>query len=51
MRKIAVRLRIMAFTVTGRTAVFLLLCGSTDRGAFSGKSQMFRNNESFGAGN
>ena len=46
---IAVRLRIMAFAVAGRTAVFLtiadpffsLLRGSPDRSAVTDKSQMF----------
>ncbi|WP_242955860.1 hypothetical protein [Lachnoclostridium sp. An181] len=55
----AVRLRIMAFTVTGRTAFFLaiagtrfaLLRGSTDRSAITGKSQMVWINEAFRAGN
>ena len=45
---VAVWLRIMAFAVAGRTAFFLaiadpffsLLCGSTDRSAVSGKSQI-----------
>ena len=44
---VTVRLGVMALTVTGRTAFFLtiadtlfsLLCGSTDRGAVTGKSQ------------
>ena len=47
---VAVRLRIMAFAVAGRTAVFLtiadpffpLLRGSPDRSAVTGKSQMIR---------
>ena len=45
---VTVRLGVMALTVTGRTAflltiadtLFSLLCGSTDRGAVTGKSQM-----------
>ena len=45
---VTVRLGVMALTVTGRTAFFLaiadtlfsLLCGSTDRGAVTGKGQM-----------
>ena len=45
---VTVRLRIMAFAIAGRTAfiltvadpLFSLLCGSTDRGAISGKGQM-----------
>ena len=45
---VAVRLRIMAFAAAGRTAFFLaitdpffsLLCGSADRSAVTGKSQM-----------
>ena len=45
---VTVGLGIMAFTVTGRTAflltiadaLFALLCGSTDRGAVTGKSQV-----------
>ena len=45
---VTVRLRIMASTVAGRAAfiltiadpLFPLLCGSTDRGAISGKGQM-----------
>ena len=45
---VAVGLGIMAFTVTGRTAflltmanaLFALLCGSTDRGAVTGKGQV-----------
>ena len=56
---VAVRLRIMAFAATGRTAFFLaiaaafftLLCSSADRRAVTGKSQMFRVYESFRAGN
>lgn len=52
---IAVRLRIMAFAVAGRTAVFLtiadpffpLLCSSADRGAVTGKSQMVWIDQSF----
>ncbi len=51
---VAVRLRIMAFAVTGRTAVFLaiadpffpLLGGGADRSAVTGKSQMIRINQS-----
>lgn len=47
---VAVRLRIMAFAAAGGTAVFLtiadpyfsLLCGSPDRSAVTGKSQMLR---------
>ena len=45
---VTVRLGVMALTVTGRTAFFLtmadtlfsLLCGSTDRGAVTGKGQV-----------
>ena len=45
---VAIRLRIMAFAVTGGTAVFLtfadpifpLLCSSPDRSAVTGKGQM-----------
>lgn len=56
---IAVRLRIMAFAIAERTAFFLtiadpffpLLRSSPDRGAVTGKSQMFRVYESFRAGN
>ena len=52
---VAVRLGVMAFTVTGRTALFFtvtdalfpLLCSSTDRCAVTGKSQMTRINQSF----
>ena len=51
---VAVRLRIMAFAVAGRTAVFLtiadpffsLLRGSPDRSAVTGKSQMIRIDQS-----
>ena len=50
---VAVRLRIMTFAVTGRTAFFptiadpffSLLRGSPDRSAVTGKSQMLRNNQ------
>ena len=56
---VAVRLRIMAFAVAGRTAVFLtiadpffpLLRSSPDRSAVTGKSQMLRVNKSLRAGN
>ena len=52
---VAVRLGIMAFTVTGRTAFLLtvtdpffpLLCGSADRSPSPGKSQMLGINQSF----
>ncbi len=51
---VTVRLRVMAFPVTGRTAVLLtfadpffpLLSGSADRCAVTGKGQMFRINQS-----
>ena len=52
---VAVWLRIMAFAATGRTAFFLaiadpffpLLCGSPDRSAVTGKSQMVWVDQSF----
>ena len=52
---VAVWLGIMAFAAAGRTAIFPaianpffpLLCGSTDRSAVSGKSQIVRVNKSF----
>jgi hypothetical protein len=52
---VAVLLRITALTAAGRTAFFLtiadsffpLLCGSTDRSAVTGKSQMVQNDQSF----
>ena len=52
---VAVRLRITAFAVTGRTAIFLavtdpffsLLCSGADRGAVTGKSQMVWIDQSF----
>lgn len=52
---VAVRLRVLTFTVTGKTAVFLtiagslfsLLCGSADRSAVIGKSRMVRINQPF----
>ena len=52
---VTVRLRIMAFTIAGRTAFFLaitnpffpLLRGSTDRSTVTGKSQMVWVNQSF----
>lgn len=51
---VTVRLRIMAFAIAGRAAfiltiadpLFPLLCGSTDRGAISGKGQMVGINQS-----
>ena len=54
----AVRLGIMAFAVTGRTALFLtvtdpflpLLGGSTDRSTVTGKSQMLGINQAFANG-
>ena len=56
---VAVRLRIKAFAIAGRTAFFLtiadpffsLLRSSPDRGTVTGKSQMFRVYEPFRAGN
>ena len=50
---VTVGLGIMTFAVTRRTAflltiayaLFPLLCGSTDRGAVTGKSQMARNDQ------
>ena len=52
---VAVRLGIMAFTVTGRTAFLLtvtesffsLLGGGADRGAVPGKGQMLGNDQAF----
>lgn len=52
---VAVRLRITAFAVTGRTAIFLavtdpffsLLCSGADRSAVTGKGQMLGVNQSF----
>ena len=56
---VAVRLGIMTLAITGRAAIFLtiadpffsLLGGGTDRCSVTGKSQMFRVNKSFRAGN
>ena len=50
---VAVRLRVVAFTVTGRTAIipavaeppFPLLCSSTDRSPVTGKGKMSRINQ------
>lgn len=56
---VTVRLGILAFTVTGRSAIFLaiagslfsLLCSGTDRGSVTGESQVFLINKSLRVGN